>query len=107
MGIVSVGAAVGGIFFSVVLQALFRSYNWKVSILVLLAILSGLIVAGNMLVDTDADKEGRRPEDIREWLNCVKSARFWLLCYCVFGKNRLLDMYSGGPRITFITSVQI
>lgn len=88
MGVVTVGAAAGGIFFSMVLKALFGSFSWKVSILALFAILTGLMVAGNVLVHINPDKEehASSEKDFREWLNCFRSVRFWLLCYCIFGK---------------------
>lgn len=92
MGIVTVGAAAGGIFFSLVLEALFSSFSWNVSILALFAILSGLMVAGNVLVDTNLDKREGAAEDLRGWLSCFRSAKFWLLCYCVFGKPALQDI---------------
>ncbi|KAK1768327.1 MFS general substrate transporter [Phialemonium atrogriseum] len=108
MGIVTVGAAAGGIFFSMVLKALFGSFSWKVSILALFAILTGLMVAGNVLVHTNPDKEERASseKDFREWLNCFRSVRFWLLCYCIFVYELVLFVQWGSiPSYSVLTSL--
>lgn len=54
--------------------------------MVLFAIISGLVAAGNGLIDTNLDKQEGATEDLRGWMDCFRSTKFWLLCYCVFGK---------------------
>lgn len=107
IGIVTVGAAFGGIFFSLVLQAVFHNFTWKVSILILFGILFVLMTIANILIKTNLGPQQGSTEDFRGWMGCFKSFKFWLLCYCVFGKaapsppppNLYLAPAAGGREI--------
>lgn len=82
VGVVSVGSAVRGILFSLVLQALFSQWPWKSSMLFLSAILLCLLGLGNLLVKGPTRETNR---GLNLDLSCLKSLTFWLLCYTVFG----------------------
>ena len=85
LGLVAVGSAVGGVFFSLILKVLFTKLPWTRAVLVLSAVLLSLLAIGNVLVKRPTPKRGGS-EGFRMDLSCFKSLRFWLLCYTVFGK---------------------
>lgn len=85
-GCVTVGAAVGGIVFSLLLQMLFDKFPWQTAILALSGILFALMLLGNLLVETNLI---RKPP-AEGWhrsvlLDLLKSPKFWLVTYAVFG----------------------
>jgi hypothetical protein len=98
-GCVTLGAPLGGIFFSLVLQTLFGRYPWRTAALVLVGIMAGLLVVGNLLVETNVllpppagrqtasedDPSERRPAEATI-SNMLRSAKFWLVSYALFGK---------------------
>jgi MFS family permease len=85
LGFVTVGAAFGGIFFSLVLKALLSQLPWTQAILVLSVILLCLIATGTVLVKKPARERGSSG-GTRLDFSCFRSLKFWLLCYTVFGK---------------------
>jgi MFS family permease len=86
LGFVTLGAAVGGIFFSLVLRAVFSRFTWKKSILVLSATISVLMGVGNLLVKSKTSvTRGAERDGTTHCLDCFRSVKFWLVCYSVFG----------------------
>ncbi|KAI0475144.1 major facilitator superfamily domain-containing protein [Xylariaceae sp. FL0804] len=97
VGFVTVGAPVGGIFFSVVLQALFHRYSWKLAMVILAAVLAAFLLVGVLLVEPKPAAPGEppsvevasRPDDegpqagISEW-TFLRSRKFFLFSYTVF-----------------------
>jgi MFS family permease len=97
-GCVTLGAPLGGIFFSLVLQTLFERYPWRTAGLVLVGIMAGLLVVGNLLVETNVllppsggrqtaseDRTSERPAEATI-SNMLRSPKFWLVGYALFGK---------------------
>lgn len=84
MGVVTVGAAVGGICFSLVLQQLFDSYDWHKSMIILTSILAVLLVVGNIFV---GDSPSRGLEASRGRWRDLADRKFFLFMYCVFGTH--------------------
>jgi len=89
-GCVTLGAAVGGIFFSLVLQALFQDFDWQVAILILSGVQCGLMALGNVLVRTNLKQ--RQP--VKSWdlggvRRLSRSPKFWFITYAIFGECRL------------------
>lgn len=95
LGFVTVGAAFGGIFFSLVLKALFTHLPWVQAILVLSAILLCLLATGNVFTKKPNPKRGGS-EGTRVDLSCFRSLKFWLLCYTVFGKASEIPLLDRG-----------
>jgi MFS family permease len=98
-GCVTLGAPLGGIFFSLVLQTLFGRYPWRTAALVLVGIMAGLLVVGNLLVETNvllppAERQTASEDDPSERpaeatiSNMLRSPKFWLVSYALFGKPR-------------------
>ncbi|KAK0672905.1 major facilitator superfamily domain-containing protein [Cercophora samala] len=106
-GCVTVSAALGGIFFSVVLQALFDRLPWRDAALILTLILAVFVTLGNVLVETNlpprhaTQGEERAAGDVEisrkacgTWqsiLEMVKTPKFWLVTYAIFGEGRWMD----------------
>lgn len=100
-GCVTLGAPLGGIFFSLVLQILFDRYPWKTAALVLAAIMAVFLLLGFLLVETnppapaaahevDKDDSDSNPEPLRlEISHMLRSPKFWLLSYALFGEYSL------------------
>ncbi|GAB1311311.1 Major facilitator superfamily domain-containing protein [Madurella fahalii] len=97
-GVVTLGAALGGIFFSLVLQALFANLEWKAASLVLTAMLASFLLAGNVLVETNTvhhtAHEGGRPEGPR-LSGMLRSPKFWLVGYAIFAYELVLFIQWG------------
>ncbi|KAK3372541.1 major facilitator superfamily domain-containing protein [Podospora didyma] len=98
-GCVSLGAAVGGIFFSLVLQNLFDKYSWTVVALILSVIIAGFMALGNVLVETN---KSRRPGgtaleawDFGQVTQLLQSPKFWLISYAVFAYEVVLFIQWG------------
>ncbi|KAK0656145.1 major facilitator superfamily domain-containing protein, partial [Cercophora newfieldiana] len=90
-GCVTLGAAVGGIVFSLLLQKLFDSFPWQTAMLALSAVLSGLMLLGNLLTETNLITESSPGEEGSEWyhsvlLGLLRSSKFWLVTYAIFGE---------------------
>jgi nitrate/nitrite transporter NarK len=99
-GCVTLGAPLGGIFFSLVLQILFDRYPWKTAALVLAAIMAVFLLLGFLLVETNPpvpasilvqevgkDVSGSGPETLRQEIShMLRSPKFWLLSYALFGE---------------------
>lgn len=88
-GLVTLGAALGGIFFSLVLQALFANLQWKAASLVLTAILACSLLLGNLLVETNAVEHTAHEDERREGpklSGMLRSPKFWLASYAIFGE---------------------
>lgn len=90
-GCVTVGAALGGIFFSLVLQALFARFIWRNAMLVLAGIMAALMLFGSLLVETNVKKgpatikgSGLNTDGLKR---LSRSVKFWLAAYAVFGES--------------------
>ena len=115
-GFVTLGAAVGGIMFSAVLQALFESLEWKWAVLALSGIILGFMALGNALVETypvDADADGPLHDrgDEMKWEGVVvssmlRSTRFWLVSYAVFGEPSL-SVFLRGDVLTWFLAYEL
>ncbi|KAH6854502.1 major facilitator superfamily domain-containing protein [Chaetomium sp. MPI-CAGE-AT-0009] len=106
-GCVTLGAPLGGIFFSLVLQILFERYTWKTAALVLSAIMAAFLLLGILLVETnppapapvpgvskgnsDSDAEPLR----KEISHMLRSPKFWLICYALFAYELVLFIQWG------------
>jgi nitrate/nitrite transporter NarK len=86
IGFVTLGAPVGGIFFSLVLQVLFVRLEWKAAMVVLSCILLGFLIIGNLLVETRPTKSRGRTDigPASAW-SFLRSRKFFLFTYSVFG----------------------
>ncbi|KAB5580463.1 major facilitator superfamily domain-containing protein [Coniochaeta sp. 2T2.1] len=107
LGLVTVGAAFGGIFFSLLLKALFghQSLSWRDAILVLSAILACLLATGVAFVRKPAPKRGGvGSERVRVDLSCFLSGRFWLLCYTVWVYELVLFVQWGSIPTYSVTT---
>jgi len=97
-GCVSLGAALGGIFFSPVLQALFARFSWRDAMLTLSGIVAMFMLLGNVLVKTNLKQVPRKStECVGFWVGIKvavaelsRSPKFWLTSYAVFGGYRFL-----------------
>ncbi|KAM7193700.1 putative transporter [Rhypophila sp. PSN 637] len=108
-GCVTLGAAVGGILFSMVLQILFDKLPWKWAIIALSGIILGFMTLGNVLVETNMSLHGRRrdhsppssnheEEKPNEELTIsvmLKSMRFWLVSISIFAYELVLFIQWG------------
>ncbi|KAL2159227.1 hypothetical protein VTH06DRAFT_2659 [Thermothelomyces fergusii] len=106
-GCVTLGAPLGGIFFSLVLQTLFDKYSWRTSALVLAAVLAASLLLGILLVEThpssspvqgacdggQAAEEGRYFG--REILQILRNPKFWLVSYALFAYELVLFIQWG------------
>ena len=93
IGFVTLGAPVGGIFFSVVLQVLFDKLDWKDAMVALSCILVGFLLIGNMLVEAKETKNSDASLRRSLWSGCssgwtfLRSRKFFLFTYSVFGMH--------------------
>ncbi|KAK3695032.1 major facilitator superfamily domain-containing protein [Podospora appendiculata] len=108
VGCVTVGAAAGGIFFSLVLQALFDHLAWQPAILALSGIILTFMTLANLLVETNrapsppqrASADATAAAAYQDWnLDVVtamlRSAKFWLVCYAIFAYEVVLFIQWG------------
>ena len=86
-GCVALGAPVGGIFFSLVLQLLFDKLPWTTAILTLSAILFSFMLVGNVLVKTSPTQQAAAVEwDFAVVRDMLRSPKFYLVAYAIFGE---------------------
>ncbi|KAI1342633.1 major facilitator superfamily domain-containing protein [Xylariaceae sp. FL0016] len=104
VGFVTIGAPVGGIFFSLVLNTLFERYSWKLAMAILTSILASFLLLGALLVEPKKLPGCRHEEaqfahegshtsrastsiasrlDISQW-TFLRSRKFYLFSYTVF-----------------------
>ncbi|KAK0730702.1 major facilitator superfamily domain-containing protein [Lasiosphaeris hirsuta] len=106
-GFVTLGAAVGGIFFSLILQVLFDHFAWKTSALALSGVVSGFMLVGNMLVETNVSRQGASEKwDFAELWSLSKSLKFWLISYAFFAYELVLFIQWGSIP-TYAVSVGV
>lgn len=90
-GCVTVGSAIGGIFFSLVLQELFNDYEWRTGVLILAGILMAFMTIGNLFVErNDSQPTGAETEggwDFSALREMSRSPKFWLICVSIFGMS--------------------
>ncbi|KAL2018892.1 hypothetical protein VTK56DRAFT_317 [Thermocarpiscus australiensis] len=95
-GCVTLGAPLGGIFFSQVLRALFDRFPWKTAALVLAATMAGFVLLGALLVETNTPpqtaNEDYKPTKISRVL---QSPNFWLVSYTIFAYELVLFIQWG------------
>lgn len=84
-GIVTVGSALGGVFFSLVLQALFKQFDWTTSIALLSTVLCAFMAVGNGFVRTNTGSAPSHAGSLD--LSCLRSGKFWLLTSAMFGQD--------------------
>ncbi|KAK4449505.1 hypothetical protein QBC34DRAFT_448853 [Podospora aff. communis PSN243] len=84
-GCVTLGAAVGGIGFSLLLQVLFDRLVWRDGMLALAGVLAVLMAAGNALVEVNLVDGG----------GLVRDVKFWLVTYAVFAYELVLFIQWG------------
>jgi len=87
MGLITTGAPVGGILFSLVLKALFARYDWQTSMYWLSIIIGCFVLAGSLLV------KGRRPAGQPtggHWnMSHFGDPMFLLFTLCIFSERTL------------------
>ncbi len=89
-GCVTLGAPLGGIFFSLVLQTLFNKLPWRTAALVLAGLMAGFLLLGCLLVETNVSPQTASEDSASE--SAVKvpgilvSRQFWLISYAIFGE---------------------
>ena len=88
VGCVTMGAAVGGIFFSLILKVIFERFEWNTAILVLTGTQAGFFLLGNLLVETNLSRRPLQDDswDLAEVRRLSRSPKFWLVGYLVFGE---------------------
>ena len=91
-GCVTVGSAIGGIFFSLVLQELFIDYEWRTGVLILAGIIMAFMTIGNLLVERNESQQTAAETDGGGWdftalREMSKSPKFWLICVSIFGMS--------------------
>ncbi|KAK1757689.1 putative transporter [Echria macrotheca] len=95
-GCVTLGAAVGGIFFSLTLQALFDVFSWRDAVLVVSGIIALLLLLGNFLVETNLPRGPTMAvPDLRKVQQLFRCSRFWLASYAVFAWELVLFVQWG------------
>lgn len=102
-GCVTLGAPLGGIFFSLVLQRLFGRYSWKTAGLILAGIMTTLLIVGNLLVETNLPPRKKAASDrgdgsegrAAEVSRMLKSPKFWFVSYALFGKFLHVNLCTG------------
>ncbi|KAK4218773.1 putative transporter [Rhypophila decipiens] len=108
-GCVTLGAAVGGILFSMVLQILFDKLPWKWAIIALSGIILGFMTLGNVLVETNMSLHGGRRDHSPPSSNheeekpneeliisvMLKSMRFWFVSISIFAYELVLFIQWG------------
>ena len=100
-GCVTLGAPLGGIFFSLVLQSLFSRFSWNTTALILTGMMAAMLVLANLLVETNnvtvppqqlANGEEEADLEPRAQLShMLTSPKFWLVSYALFGKPSRSD----------------
>lgn len=91
-GCVTLGAPLGGIFFSLVLQALFDVFPWRTVALVLAGVMAAFLLLGNLAVETNVaqqtgesgDADASSTTKVPSML--LRCPKFWLISYAVFGE---------------------
>ncbi|KAK4189723.1 putative transporter, partial [Podospora australis] len=94
-GLVTTGAALGGIFFSLVLQELFQSYPWRTAIIILTCILAGFMVLGWLLIETNTSQRTAGSPPRSTFGELLGSLKFWLISYAMFGDELVLFIQWG------------
>ncbi|KAK3996133.1 putative transporter [Cladorrhinum sp. PSN332] len=98
-GCVTVGTALGGIFFSLVLQALFDRFTWRIAALVLAGILAGFLLLGYFLMETNlpqtTSEAGEGCQKTATLWDVAKSPSFWLIAYPIFANELVLFIQWG------------
>ncbi|KAK1829870.1 putative transporter [Podospora conica] len=113
VGCVTMGAAVGGIFFSLILQVLFERFEWKAAVLILTGVQAGFFLFGNLLVETNLSRcpplRGDDGWDLVEVRRMSRSPRFWLVSYLVFGESSAggRSHVGGARRLTCHTACEL
>ena len=90
MGIVSTGAPIGGILFSLVLRALFSRYDWQTSMYWLSSIIGFFMLVGSLLVKSR--KQPGIPAAATWDLGHFTSPDFVMITFCIFS-----ELYSPVP----------
>lgn len=101
-GCVTVSAALGGMFFSLVLQSLFDRLQWRDAALILTLILAVFVTLGNLLVEINLPPQSKTQGEQRTageteisrkacgtWqsiLGIIQNPKFWLITYAIFGE---------------------
>ncbi|KAK9786116.1 hypothetical protein SCARD494_11424 [Seiridium cardinale] len=91
IGFVTLGAPIGGILFSVVLQVLFDRFEWRVAMVLLSSIIAGFLVIGLLFVElkpiekpvVTATQIDTNLTSISGW-TFLRSRKFYLFTYTVF-----------------------
>lgn len=103
------GAPLGGIFFSLILQTLFANFPWRTAALVLTAIMAALMAVGCVLVETkvptrqqqeqedderaaDGEDEEDAVEPPAKVSHVLTSPKFWLISYAIFGMTPSISL---------------
>ncbi|KAK3298989.1 major facilitator superfamily domain-containing protein [Chaetomium fimeti] len=105
-GCVTLGAPLGGIFFSLVLQILFDRYPWRTAALILAAIMAVFLLLGILLVETNPpaapargvskDDSDSDAEPLRQEIShMLLSSKFWLISYALFAYELVLFIQWG------------
>lgn len=104
-GCVTLGAPLGGIFFSLALQALFERLAWRTAALVLAGLMAGFLLLGNLLVEANVPSPAQTAGDDTSGSETAKvpgmlrSRQFWLISYAVFGERSAVHQAASGVRL--------
>jgi hypothetical protein len=111
IGFVTLGAPIGGIFFSVVLKALFDRLSWLIAMVALSSTIAGFLLIGVLLVELKpAGKMPSEPDapstdqsiSTSDWV-FLRSRKFYLFTYTVFGMVRWVMLATCRADIVFPT----
>ncbi|KAL2259376.1 hypothetical protein VTK26DRAFT_6966 [Humicola hyalothermophila] len=99
-GCVTLGAPLGGIFFSLLLQTLFDGFPWRTAALVLAGVLAAFVLLGILMVEANVPQqtasgdtdESSTTAKVPGILRCSK---FWLISYAVFAYELILFIQWG------------
>ncbi|AEO65355.1 uncharacterized protein THITE_2112263 [Thermothielavioides terrestris NRRL 8126] len=94
-GCVTLGAPLGGIFFSLLLQVLFDRFPWKTAALVLAATMACLLSLGSLLVETNLPVQPANEDSEPALSSVLRSPKFWLVSYAVFAYELVLFVQWG------------
>lgn len=110
-GCVTVSAALGGMFFSLVLQSLFDRLQWRDAALILTLILAVFVTLGNLLVEINLPPQSKTQGEQRTageteisrkacgtWqsiLGIIQNPKFWLITYAIFAYELVLFIQWG------------
>ncbi|KAK0751592.1 major facilitator superfamily domain-containing protein [Schizothecium vesticola] len=102
VGCVTMGAAVGGIFFSLILKVLFERFEWGTAVPILTGMQAGFFLLGNLLVETNLSRRPLQDSgwDLVEARRMSRSPKFWLVSYLVF-LARPLTRHMRSMRVDF------